>query len=56
MLIVLLRVSDISSLLQKSHFPIEIALNSLQIGKGLELAFQVAFFVEVLDKIFSFVI
>ena len=32
-------ISDLSSLLQKFHFPIELVLNSLQAQKGLELVF-----------------
>ena len=34
---------NISSLPQKSHFPIEVALDSLQTQKGLELVFRPQF-------------
>ena len=32
-------ISNLSSLLLKFHFPIEVVLNSLQTQKGLELVF-----------------
>ena len=43
-------ISNISSLLQKFHFQIEVVLNSLQ------TSFPAAFFVEFFDEIFSLVI
>ena len=36
-------ISNISSLLQKSHFPIQVVLDSLQTQKGLELVFRPQF-------------
>ena len=42
-LIVLLKHIKQGSLLQKSHFPIEIVLNSLQTQKDLELVFRLQF-------------
>ena len=33
-------LSNVSSLLQKVRFPIEVVLNSLQTQKGLELVFR----------------
>ena len=47
-------MSNISSLLQKFHFSIEVVLNSLQIQKGLGTSYQMAGFVEFFDKFFSF--
>ena len=37
-------ISNISSLLQKFHFPIEVTLNSLQTQEGLELVSRSQFF------------
>ena len=36
-------ISNISMLLQKFHFPIEVVVNSLQTQKGLELFFRLQF-------------
>ena len=36
-------ISNISSFLQKLHFPVEVVLNSLQTQKGLELVFRSKF-------------
>ena len=47
-------ISDINSLLQKFHFPIEVMLDSLQTQKDLELVFRPVF-VAFFDEIFSFV-
>ena len=46
-------ISNISSLLQKFHFPIEVVLNSLHTQKGLELVFMSQFLYNFLIN-FSF--
>ena len=45
-------ISNISDLLQKFHFPIEVVLNSLQTKKGLELVFRPQFWYNFLMKFF----
>ena len=51
-----IKKSNISILLQKFHFPIEVMLHSLQTQKGLELVFRTQFFLKSFDEVFSFVI
>ena len=43
-------ISNINSLLQKFHFPIEAVLNSLQTQKDLELVFRPQFLQNFLMK------
>ena len=45
-------ISNISRLLQKFHFPIDVVFNFLQTQKGLELVFRLQFFYNFLTKIF----
>ena len=47
-------VSNMGSLLQKIHFPIEVALNSLRTQKGLELVFRPQFLYNFFIKVFLF--
>ena len=45
-------ISNISGLLQKFHFPVEVVPNSLQTQKGLELVFRPQFWYNFLMKFF----
>ena len=49
-------ISNISRLLRKCHFPIQVVLNLFANTKGSGTSFQVAIFVELYDRFFSFVI
>ena len=55
-LIVYYYISNISTLLQKSHFATEVVLNFFANTRRPRNSFQVAVFVEFFEKTFSFVI